>query len=59
MVNIIVEVSKYLMIVLMSIYTYTCFSIFGYYDPEDKRLKLREQNILMFLIHAVGYVPGN
>lgn len=56
MVNIIVEVSKYLMIVLMSIYTYTCFSIFGYYDPEDKRLKLREQNILMFLIHAVAFM---
>ena len=35
MVNIIVQLSKYLMILMITVYTYLCFSIFGYYDPDD------------------------
>lgn len=34
MVNIIVQLSKYLMILMITVYTYLCFSIFGYYDPD-------------------------
>ena len=37
MVNIIVELSKYLMIILMTSYTFLCFSIFGYQDPDKKK----------------------
>ncbi len=36
MVNIIVQLSKYLMILMITVYTYLCFSIFGYYDPDKK-----------------------
>lgn len=56
MVNIIVELSKYIMIVLMTVYTYLCFSIFGYSNPGKKKRLLRRQNWLMFLIHAVAFM---
>ena len=29
-------------------YTYLCFNIFGYYDPDKKKRMLRKQNVLMF-----------
>ena len=47
MVNIIVQLSKYLMILMITVYTYLCFSIFGYYDPDKKKRCLRKQNVLM------------
>lgn len=56
MVNIIVELSKYLMIILITMYTYLCFSIFGYQDPDRKKNMLRRQNVLMFLIHIVAFL---
>ena len=56
MVNIIVEVSKYLMIILMTVYTYLCFSIFGFSDPDRKKRLLRKQNVLMFAIHLVAFM---
>lgn len=56
MVNIIVELSKYLMIILGTMYTFLCFSIFGYQDPDKKKSLLLQQNILMFLIQMDAYV---
>lgn len=56
MVNIIVELSKYLMIIFITIYTYLCFSIFGYYDPDKKKQMLRRQNVWMFTIHMIAFV---
>ena len=55
MVNIIVQLSKYVMILLIIMYTFLCFSIFGYQDPDRKRYLLRRQNILMFLMHAIAF----
>ena len=37
MTNLIVEVSKYLMILLMAIYTYANFRFFSFPDLERKR----------------------
>ena len=56
MVNIIIELSKYMMIVLITMYTYICFSIFGYQNPERKKSMLRTQNMLMFMIHITAYL---
>ena len=56
MVNIIVELSKYLMIIFITMYTYLCFNIFGYYDPDKKKRMLRKQNVLMFTIHMIAFV---
>lgn len=56
MVNIIVELSKYLMIILVTMYTFLCFSIFGYQDPDKKKRLLTRQNILMFMIQLIAYL---
>ena len=56
MVNIIVELSKYLMILLMGIYTFSCFSVFAHnYESEQKWILIR-QNVLMFLLQLTAYV---
>ena len=56
MVNIIVELSKYLIIILIIMYTYLCFTIFGYHDMQKKQEMLRRQNILMFLFHLIAFL---
>ena len=56
MVNIIVEISKYLIILLIIMYTYLCFTIFGYHDMEKKQGMLRRQNVLMFLFQLIAFI---
>lgn len=56
MVNMIVELSKYLMIILITMYTYLCFGIFGYHDPDRKKSMLRRQNVLMFMMHMIAFL---
>ena len=56
MLNIIVELSKYVMILIITMYTFTCFSIFGFQDPDKKKGMLRNQNVLMFMIHIIAFL---
>ena len=56
MVNIVVELSKYVMILAIAIYTFECFAIFGFEDPHTKKSILRRQNVLMFLMHFVAFM---
>lgn len=56
MVNLIVEVSKYLIIILIAMYTLTCFSIFVFQDPHKKSSMLTNQNIVMFLLHLIAFI---
>lgn len=56
MVNVIVELSKYIMIILMAVYTFSCFSVFAQVYEEDKKWILIRQNVLMFLIQFIAYV---
>ena len=44
------------MIICIAIYTYLCFSVFGYEDEYKKRKLLRRQNRLMFAIHFMAYL---
>lgn len=44
------------MIILATMYTFLCFSIFGYQDPDRKRGLLIQQNVLMFLLQMVAYL---
>ena len=44
MINIIVELSKYLMIALMLVYTFECFAVFNYTDEYTQRSIFRKQN---------------
>lgn len=56
MVNIIVELSKYIIIISAIMYTYLCFNIFGYHNAEKKKKMLRKQNMLMFLLQFISFV---
>lgn len=55
MANIIVECAKYLMVLLITMYTYQCFTVFGYEDGDKKKSILRNQNKLMFMIHFLAF----
>lgn len=56
MTNIIVELSKYLIILLMACYTFSCFSIFTKEYVGDEKRVLIMQNIVMFLMHFLAYM---
>lgn len=56
MVNVIIEVSKYLMILLMAVYTYLNFSYFRYREEWGQKRVCRRQNVAMFLMHFVAYL---
>ncbi len=56
MINIITEISKYLMVFLIIVYAYSCFSVFGYHDYEKKERILNRQMHLMFTIHFVAFL---
>ena len=56
MVNIIVEVSKYLMIIMMAVYTFDCFAVFNYLDHYTQKSILRRQNCMMYMIHFVAFL---
>lgn len=56
LVNIIVELSKYLMIALMLVYTFECFAVFNYADEYTQRSIFRKQNVLMFLLHMIAFL---
>lgn len=46
MLNIIIELSKYLLLVLILLYTFESFTVFRYEDDYDKRYILRKQLLL-------------
>lgn len=54
MTNLIVETSKYLMILLMAVYTYANFRFFSFPDLERKRKVCARQNRAMFAIHFLA-----
>ncbi len=56
MANLIVECAKYLMILLIALYAYACFTVFGYQKEKDKNRILRNQNVFMFMIHFVAFM---
>ena len=56
MANLITNVSKYLVILLIAIYTYYNFRFFGIRDEWGKRRLCRLQNVVMVLIHTLAYM---
>lgn len=56
MVNVIIEVSKYLMILLIAGYTYMNFSYFRFRDEQRQHKVCGRQNTAMFLMHFLAYV---
>lgn len=55
MANIIVGCTKYVMVFLITIYAYQCFSVFMYTDIRAKKRVFRNQNLIMFLIHFMAF----
>lgn len=57
MVHLIVQASKYLIIILFMIYTYECFHVFKYKkDPEEQTHIYRVQRGLLFTIHLDAFL---
>ena len=56
MINLIIETSKYLMILLIACYTFFNFRFFSFPDFERKRIMCARQNQAMFLIHLLAYL---
>lgn len=50
------EISKYLILLMMVIYTFECFSVFGYHDAYTKMWILRRQSIWIFMIHFLAFL---
>lgn len=55
MYNLIVQLSKYLMIILVVLYSYQCFTVFKRKTEEKKRKVFRKQIWVIFMFLFVGY----
>ena len=57
MTNVIVEVSKFLMMILFALYTFECFAAFRGKISEKKRERIfKRQIFFLYLIHLDGYL---
>lgn len=56
MQTILIELSKYLIIFFMLIYTFECFSVFRHANEETRKNIYLRQNIWMFLIQTLAYL---
>ena len=50
------EMSKYVIVLLMTLYTFECFSVFRFRDEAKRSGIYTRQNLLMFLIHFSCYL---
>lgn len=55
MFNLIADISRYLMILLMALYTYFNFRYFSVRTGTGQKRICRRQSLAMFLIHALAY----
>lgn len=56
MTNVIVELSKYLMIILIAMYTFLSYTVFKHTSIQRQKKIFRKQNVLMFLIHLTAFL---
>lgn len=56
MVNLIVELSKYLNIVLIAIYTYLAFRVLGYTDKKKQDMTYAKMKMILFTFHFICYL---
>lgn len=55
MTNLIIQVSKYLIIILMALYTFQCYTVFQKKDEDDRNFVFLRQITLMFFMHFVAF----
>ena len=51
MVHLIVELSKYALIILFSVYTYECFAVFRNISERKQEKKFKRQARILYAIH--------
>ena len=56
MVNIIVELSKYLLVILIILYTFQCFNVFSKKQERTKKRLMRKQLVLIVLMDTVAFL---
>lgn len=56
MINIIVELSKYMMSILILIYTYYNFSYFRAKTPQRQKKVCNRQLVMLFMLHLTAYL---
>lgn len=57
MIHLLVQISKYLMIVLLLIYTFNCFNVFRYPNDKDRQRNIYAlQRRLLYLMHLDGFL---
>lgn len=56
MASIIINVSKYIILILMVMYTLSCFTVFKESSEAEKNQKLNKQIVYVFLIHFLCYL---
>ena len=56
MINIIVELSKYVILTLMIVYTFHCFYMVRRQDQEERRGVLSRQLMLIFFIDFLAFL---
>lgn len=56
MVSLIIQFSRYAIILLMAIYTMQSYIVFGKRDEGDKDFLFLRQNLMMFMIHFIAFV---
>ena len=57
MVHLVVQASKYFMIILFLIYTFNCFNIFRHQDDKNRQINTYAlQRCLIYLIHLDGFL---
>lgn len=56
MASIIINISKYIILILMVLYTLSCFTVFREGSDAEKNQKLNKQIIYVFLIHFLCYL---
>ena len=56
MVNVIVELSRYLIIIIMALYTLQCFTVFKERNEQEKKHILRKQLFLIYFMDLVAFL---
>ena len=56
MASVIINVSKYIIIILMLLYTLSCFTIFKQESDASKAFHLNRQIVYVFLMHFLSYL---
>ena len=55
MINILVQLSKYIIIALMAAYTFSCFSVFTRNYEDEERRVLTRQDVIIFLMQFIAF----